>query len=68
VAFHASAPSLTPLLFAVGGGLILAGLVWAEWLVLVGAVVMAGVAVAWFVETGRRHAAEEAAKAGHGGH
>jgi hypothetical protein len=67
VAYHSSAPSLTPLLFAIGAGLILAGLVFAQWLVLVGAACTALVAVVWFVETGRRRAAEEAAKAAHGG-
>jgi hypothetical protein len=67
VAYHASAPSLTPLLFAVGAGLILAGLVFAQWLVLVGAACTALIAIVWFVETGRRRAAEEAAKAAHGG-
>jgi hypothetical protein len=68
VAYHASAPSLTPFLFAIGAGLIVSGLVFAQWLVLVGGGVMAVVAVAWFIETGRRRAAEEAAKAGHGEH
>ena len=68
VAFHASAPTLTPLLFAIGGGLILAGLVFAQWLVLVGGGVMALVAIAWFLETGKRREAEQAAKAGHGEH
>jgi Cytochrome c oxidase subunit IV len=68
VAFHASAPTLTPFLFAIGGGLILAGLVFAQWLVLVGGGVMAVVAIAWFLETGKRREAEEAAKAGHGDH
>jgi hypothetical protein len=67
VAYHASAPSLTPLLFSIGVGLILAGLVFTQWLVLAGAAFVALVAIAWFVETGRRRAAEEAAKAGHGG-
>jgi hypothetical protein len=68
VTYHASAPSLTPFLFAIGAGLIVSGLVFAQWLVLVGGGVMAVVAVAWFIETGRRRAAEEAAKAGHGEH
>jgi hypothetical protein len=67
VAYHASAPSITPLLFAVGAGLILAGLVFSQWLVLIGAACSALVAIAWFVETGRRRADEEAAKAAHGG-
>ena len=67
VAYHSSAPSLTPLLFAIGAGLILAGLVFAQWLVLVGAACTALIAIVWFVETGRRRAAEEAAKAAHGG-
>jgi len=67
VAYHASAPSITPFLFAVGAGLILAGLVFGQWLVLVGAACTALIAIAWFVETGKRRAAEEAAKAAHGG-
>jgi Cytochrome c oxidase subunit IV len=68
VAYHASAPTLTPFLFAIGGGLILAGLVFAQWMVLVGGGVMALVAIAWFIETGKRREAEEAAKAEHGEH
>ena len=68
VAFHASAPTLTPLLLAIGAGLILAGLVFAQWLVLVGGGVMAVVTIAWFLETGKRREAEAAAKAGHGEH
>jgi hypothetical protein len=68
VAYHASAPSLTPFLFAIGAGLIVSGLVFFQWLVLVGGATMAVVAIAWFIETGRRRAAEEAAKAGHGEH
>ncbi len=67
VAYHSSAPSITPFLFAIGAGLILAGLVFSQWLVLVGAACTAMVAIAWFVETGKRRAAEEAAKAAHGG-
>jgi hypothetical protein len=68
VAYHASAPSITPFLFAVGAGLIVSGLVFAQWLVFVGGATMALTAIAWFIETGRRRAAEEAAKAGHGEH
>jgi hypothetical protein len=68
VAYHASAPTITPFLFAVGAGLILAGLVFGQWLVLVGAACTALIAIAWFVETGKRRAAEEAAKAAHGEH
>jgi hypothetical protein len=73
VTFHASAPSITPFFFAVGAGLILTGLVFAPWLVALGGAATAAVAVVWFVETGRRRAAEEAAHAaahggGHGGH
>ena len=45
----------------------LTGLVFATWLVFLGGATVALVAVLWFVETGRRRAAEEAAKAGHGG-
>jgi len=68
VAYHSSAPSLTPLLFAIGAGLILAGLVFWQGLVLIGAAMFAVVAIAWFIETGKRRAAEEAARAGHGEH
>ena len=67
VAFHASAPSITPFFFALGAGVILTGLVVGAWLVYVGGATVALVAIVWFVETGRRRAAEEAAKAGHGG-
>jgi len=63
VRFHASAPSITPFFFAIGAGLILTGLVFAPWLVFVGGATTATVAVIWFVETGRRRAAEEAAHA-----
>src|SRR5262249_24941808 len=68
VAYHSSAPSITPLLFAIGIGLILAGLVFWQGLVVIGAAVFAVVAIWWFVETGRRRAAEDAARAGHGQH
>jgi hypothetical protein len=70
VSFHASAPSITPFFFAIGAGLILTGLVFATWLVFLGGATVALVAVVWFVETGRRRAAEEAAHAAHaaGGH
>ena len=59
VAYHASAPSITPLLFAVGAGLILAGLVFSQWLVLIGAACTALIAIAWFVETGKRRAGKK---------
>lgn len=65
--FHASAPSLTPLFFALAAGLIVAGLVFTQWLVIGGGAMLAVVAIVWFVETGHRRAEEEAAKAGHGG-
>ena len=68
MSFHASAPSITPLLFAVAAGLVVGGLVFSQWLVITGAGVLALVAIVWFVETGHRREAEEAAKAGHGGH
>ena len=45
--------------------MILTGLVVGAWLVYVGGATVALVAIVWFVETGRRRAAEEAAKAGH---
>jgi hypothetical protein len=66
--FHASAPSLTPLFFALAAGLLVTGLVFTQWLVIFGGLVLALVAIVWFIETGRRRAAEEAAKAGGGGH
>jgi hypothetical protein len=68
VAYHASAPSITPFLFAIGAGLIVSGMVFFQWLVFLGGGTLAVVAIAWFIETGRRRAAEEAAKAGHGEH
>ena len=61
---HASAPALTPFLFALAGTLIVTGLVFTHWLVIAGALVLAGVAIAWFLETGPRRSAEHAA--GHG--
>ena len=48
--YHSSAPRLTPLLFAVGAGLILAGLVFTQWLVTAGRPDRAG-RRGWFVET-----------------
>ncbi len=68
MSFHASAPSLTPPLFALAAGLIVAGLVFTQWLVIGGGACLAVVAIVWFVETGRRREAEDAVKAGHGGH
>lgn len=61
---HASAPALTPFLFALAAVLIMTGLVFTHWLVIVGALVLAGVAIGWFLETGPRRSAEHAA--GHG--
>jgi membrane protein implicated in regulation of membrane protease activity len=66
VSYHASAPTITPLLFAIGAGIIVTGMVFYQWLVFLGGGTLAIVAIAWFLETGRRRAAEEAAKAGHG--
>ena len=66
VSFHASAPTITPLLFAIGAGVIVTGMVFYQWLVFLGGGTLVIVAIAWFMETGRRRAAEEAAKAGHG--
>jgi hypothetical protein len=63
---HASAPALTPFLFALAGTLIVTGLVFTHWLVIAGTLVLAGVAIAWFLETGPRRAAEHAAAAAHG--
>jgi hypothetical protein len=68
MSFHASAPSITPFLLALATGLVVTGLVFSQWLVITGAGVLALVMIVWFVETGHRRAAEEAAKAGHGGH
>ncbi len=64
--FHASAPSLTPLFFAIAAGLVVAGLVFSQWLVIAGGAMVVVVLIVWFVETGARREAEEAAKAGHG--
>ena len=60
VTAHASPPALTPLLFAVAGGLVASGLVFTRWLVIAGALVLASVAIAWLLETAPR-------RAGHGG-
>ena len=68
VAFHASAPTISPLLLAIGAGIILAGMVWAQWLVFLGGGTLALVVLGWFMETGKRREAEDAAKAGHGEH
>src|SRR5207253_8771601 len=59
VTAHASPPALTPLLFAVAGGLVASGLVFTRWLVIAGALVLASVAIAWLLETAPR-------RAGHG--
>jgi Cytochrome c oxidase subunit IV len=62
VVAHASPPAITPFLFALAGALVVLGLVFTKWLVLVGALGLGLVAIAWFLETGpRRHGA------GHGG-
>ncbi len=66
VSFHASAPTITPLLFAIAAGVIVTGMVFYQWLVFLGGGTLVIVAIAWFMETGRRRAAEAAAKAGHG--
>lgn len=68
VKFHASAPTITPLLLAIGAGIIMAGMVWAQWLVFLGGGTLAFVVIGMFMETGKRRAAEDAAKAGHGEH
>ena len=68
VAYHSSAPTITPLLFAIGAGIIVTGMVWAQWLVFLGGGTLALVAIGWFMETGKRREAEAAAKAGHGEH
>jgi membrane protein implicated in regulation of membrane protease activity len=54
VTAHASPPALTPFLFAVSAGLIALGLVFTRWLVIAGALVLAGVATAWLLETAPR--------------
>ena len=57
VAAHASPPAITPFLFALAGALVVLGLVFTRWLVLVGALGLGLVAIAWFLETApRRHA------------
>jgi membrane protein implicated in regulation of membrane protease activity len=54
VTAHASPPALTPFLFAMSGGLIALGLVFTRWLVIGGALILAGVAAAWLYETAPR--------------
>ena len=57
VAAHASPPAITPFLFALAGALVVLGLVFTRWLVLVGALGLGLVAIAWVIETApRRHA------------
>jgi membrane protein implicated in regulation of membrane protease activity len=68
VTAHASPPALTPFLFAVSAGLIALGLVFTRWLVIAGALVLAGVATAWLLETAPRrpqHHDEHVDSAGH---
>lgn len=54
---HASPPALTPFLFALAAMFIALGLVFTKWLVIVGALIVASVAIAWMIETGPRRAA-----------
>jgi membrane protein implicated in regulation of membrane protease activity len=54
VTAHASPPALTPFLFAVAGTFIMLGLVFTKWLVIVGAIIVASVAIAWLLETAPR--------------
>jgi Cytochrome c oxidase subunit IV len=62
VVAHASPPAITPFLFAMAGALVVLGLVFTRWLVLIGALGLGLVAIAWFLETApRRH------PGGHGG-
>ncbi len=56
VTAHASPPALTPFLFAMAGMFIALGLVFTKWLVIVGALIIATVAIAWLLETGPRRA------------
>jgi hypothetical protein len=64
---HASPPAITPFLFAVGGGVIAVGLVYTRWFVIVGALIVGGVAAAWLYETGPRRPKhdEHGGEAGH---
>jgi hypothetical protein len=57
VTAHASPPALTPFLFALSGMFIALGLVFTKWLVILGALIIATVAIAWMIETGPRRAA-----------
>jgi membrane protein implicated in regulation of membrane protease activity len=54
VTAHASPPALTPFVFAVSAGLIAVGLVFTRWLVITGAVILAGAAATWLIETAPR--------------
>ena len=68
VVAHASPPAITPFLFALAGALVVLGLVFTRWLVLVGALGLGLVAIAWFLETAPRRHAEghgESHDAGH---
>jgi hypothetical protein len=56
VTAHASPPALTPFLFALAAMFIALGLVFTKWLVIVGALIIATVAIAWMIETGPRRA------------
>ena len=58
VVAHASPPAITPFLFALAGALVVLGLVFTRWLVIIGALGLGLVAIAWFLETApRRHGA-----------
>jgi len=62
VVAHASPPAITPFLFAMAGALVVLGLVFTRWLVIIGALGLGLVAIAWVIETApRRHGT------GHGG-
>jgi len=72
VVAHASPPAITPLFFAIAGALVVTGLVFTRWLVIIGALVLGIVAIAWFLETApRRHVqghgdGDEHGASGHG--
>lgn len=63
---HASAPSFTPFLVAVAIGVCVVGLVFTQWLVVIGAALGVVFLIWWFLESAPRREAERAAAAHHG--
>lgn len=65
---HASAPSFTPFLFSIAIAISLVGLVFTQWLVVVGGALGGVFLIWWYLESGPRREAERAAAAAHRAH